>query len=209
MIEFIKAHSTSIVLIVIFSSISFVFGCMIDADEKGVYISANYPSGSQIFMLGKESSNIRDMDLNSLGEIDSNVMITKLKSLKVDSLIGDGLRKMVTDAKGPFILVNVKLNLHLMSDLDVNGPVAKACSNSPVFKKPIIAINIIGNQDFKITAPLDIHPFSKEIVSCEGNENDIWISKEHVKNWAALDKVDDADDVIVVDAQIIISNRLS
>jgi len=212
MYDFIKQNLSTIALSAIFMAIGFMLGCVIDADENGVYLSANYSNGKQVFMLGQNTTSIRGININDLDATDRSILVSQLEMLEADGFIGLKLREMVHNGRGPFSLVSVKLKLHLISDGSMAGPVARACSDSLVFQKPVIAINVIGSSEDNINSsePLDIHPLLKESSNCNSAENsiiDIWVSKDHVMKWGALGEIE--NDIVVVKAQIIVSNLLT
>ncbi len=188
MLEYIKTHSGTIVFVLVVFVLGVILGITAQEDGDGIYFSASYPQGGTIFVIGKNTENIANLDLKSLSEANTLVLATKIKNLTVGDLLSSELREMAKKSDGPFASIPVVVRLHLTDEVDLAGPVAKACKNTPVFGNALVAYEALQDQEhvFPISGLMDIHVVSRQLSNCSLNSNgyyDVWISKNYVKKW--------------------------
>lgn len=210
MIDFFKQHMGSISLSVVFLVVGLVLGFTMKEGNDGVYISANYPSGEKMFVLGKNSStSISHLNLAELSNTDANALYSKISVLNSNDLLGEKLRQMAREGNGPFQSIPVTINLHLTDEEKVSGPVAKACKNSPVFNNPLVAYQAKDseNKNIDIKGLLGLNVAWEHISDCDPNETgvyDVWASSDYIKSWVKSSEF--SAQVITVKAKMIIGS---
>lgn len=209
MIEYIKDNLATILLPVIFLIIGIVLGFIVDEGKEGVYLSANYPSGENMFVFGKSSSELSDIDLQLLNGFEGELLSSKIKNLSVKSSLGQSLRKVAQNGDGPFAPIKVRIKINLITEENINGPIARACKNSPLFKNPLIAYKAKDKEgtDVLIKGILGLNIAVEHISDCDlqnGEDYEIWASKKYIKSWIKSDKF--SDSIINANARMVVAN---
>lgn len=188
MLDYIKSHGGTIVFSLVLLILGVVLGLTIEEDGNGIYLSASYPQGGTIFVIGKNTENIADIDLKSLSDAETHILASKIKNLAVEDLLSHELREMAKKSDGPFVSIPVVVRLHLTNEVDLAGPVAKACKNTPVYGNALVAYEALGDQQhiLSISGLMDIHVVSMQLSNCTMEKDgyyDVWISKDYVAKW--------------------------
>ena len=84
MINYIKSNLGTIAVIGVFFVFGMLVGLYCNANDDGIYVSANYPNGVEVFTIGKNEINLTDMDLSLLSEADSKVIASKMQNMDMD-----------------------------------------------------------------------------------------------------------------------------
>ena len=209
MVDYIKKHIGTIVFVLVVFVLGVTLGITAQEGEDGLYLSASYPQGGTIFAVGENTENIADIDLNSLSEADTLVLAYKIRKLTVNDRLSVELREMAKKSDGPFASIPVVVRLHLTDEVDLSGPVAKACKNTPVFGNALVAYEALQDQEhaFPISGLMNIHVVSRQLSNCSVESDgfyDVWISKEYVKKW--IRSADLPESGISVKASIIVAS---
>lgn len=209
MFEYIKDKSATLLLSGVFLIIGIVLGFIVDEGKDGVYLSANYSSGEKMFTFGKNSSEILGIDLQLLNKSEGVLLSSKIKNLSTTSSLGQSLRKIAKNGDGPFAPIQVRIKINLITEENVNGPIARACKNSPLFKNPLIAYNAKDNEgnDILIKGILGLNIAIEHISDCDshnGEDYEIWASKEYIKGWIKSDNF--SGSLINANARMVVAN---
>ena len=212
MTEYIKEHMGVILVTGLLFVVGITIGLICKEDGKGIFFSLNYPnSGGSMFAIGRTTTNISGIDLTTISEAESHILIEKLSKLSIKNHISHELREMVKESKGPFAKIPVDINLHFTNDSKISGPVAKACRNTPIYNNPVVAYDLKENADdtYKIEGIMSLLAFWEQtkLSDCAVEKSavyDVWISKEHVESW--LGPIDSLSTSILVKANIVVSS---
>jgi len=201
--------------VILISGVLFFVGIMLGLvckeDARGIVFSVSYPgNGGNMFDLGSTTTKISDIDLATISDADTHILIENIRTLSVHSHISDQLREMVRYSEAPFAKIPVSINLHFTDDSKISGPVAKACSNTPIYNKPVVAYDLKAdaNVTYKINGIMSLHAFWEhqqlsDCVSINSAPYDIWVSKEYVESW--MGPIDPLRTNIIVKANIVAS----
>lgn len=207
---FLKDNFGKIVLSLGLLVLGIFIGIICKSDGKGVFVSAYFPDGQPIFVIGKHKTTISDIKLGQLKQDEVKLLVEKIQKLDPSQPISSELRTMVKSALGPFILIPVNVKLHFIEEENINGIVAKACKNTPVFKNTIIAYDTFENQEKffdKKKGIMKLHALWEEHSNCDTTaENeiyDVWMSKKYAESWFGA--IDTQDASISVKAKITLS----
>ena len=209
MIDYLKSHMGTIVLSTALLLVGLVLGLICKQNGSGIYISANYPGGEPIFVIGNSKINVSEIKLNSLSLPDSLVLAAKISKLAVDQKLSLELRDMAKDSTGPFAAIPVEIALHFTNEALISGPVAKACKNTPIYGNALVAYAATGNQNsnFQVDGLMGFNASREKLsTDCNSTKNkvyDVWLSREHVERW--LGPVNAQEDNISLKANIIVS----
>lgn len=212
MLDYIKDHIGVILVSFILFVMGILLGLLCKEDDKGIVFSANYPdNGGKLFALGRTTTSISNFNFTSFSNAESHILISKIKQLPIENNISVQLREMVKRSKGPFAKIPVNINLRFISDSNLSGPVAQACSNTPVYQNPVVAYDLQSNTNNfqKIEGIMSLHAVweHQNLSDCELTSNnlyDVWVSKEHVESW--IGPIDPQLTNLLVKANIVVSS---
>ena len=211
MSDYIKEHMGVVLVAGLLFVVGITLGLICKEDGKGIFFSVNYPSGGSMFAIGRTTTNVSGIDLTTISEAEAHSLIEKLSKLPVKGHISNELREMVRDSVGPFARIPVDINLHFTNDSKISGPVAIACSNTPIYKNPVIAYDLKENpgETYQIKGIMSLHAVwdNQKFSDCPLENSgfyDVWISKEYVETW--LGPIDPLLTNILVKANIVASS---
>ena len=211
MSDYIKEHMGVVLVAGLLFVVGITLGLICKEDGKGIFFSVNYPGGGSMFAIGRTTTNVSGIDLTTISEAEAHTLIVKLSKLPVKGHISNELREMVRDSVGPFARIPVDINLHFTNDSKISGPVAIACSNTPIYKNPVIAYDLKENpgETYQIKGIMSLHAVwdNQKFSDCplaNSGFYDVWISKEYVETW--LGPIDPLLTSILVKANIVASS---
>ena len=206
----LKEYGVSILLLVVTFIIGVTLGFNIDADKGGIYLSVSYEDGTKMFEIGNRSNKVGDLDLNNLNTSDIQILLSEVEGLSADNGLGKKLREMAIKGSGPFLPIPISVDIHLVDENRIQGPVAKACKNSPLYGNPILAYEATSpnnsNTAIKVKGLLGLTVIWEHVSVCNSQKNimEIWASKAYVSNWIAESEF--SDSTVSVKARMIVSN---
>ncbi len=211
MINYIKSNLGTIAVIAGVFIFGMLVGLYCNANDDGIYVSANYPNDVEIFTIGKNEINLTDMDLSQLSEADGKVIASKMQNMDMKNPLSMELREMAKKSNGPFEPIPVNVNLHFVNDNEIHGQMAKACKGTPIYGNRIIfhkvKDNVSANIYIRKYGVVGIQAMREEVADCrlsaDNNSYDLWVDKEYIKKW--MGSVD-ADNKITVEGRIVISD---
>jgi hypothetical protein len=210
MIDYLKSHMGTIVLSTAILLVGLVLGLICKQNGSGIYISANYPGGEPIFVIGNSKTNVSDIEISSLSLPDSLILASKISTLDVKQKLSLELRDMAKKSKGPFAAIPVVITLHFTNENEIAGPVAKACRNTPIYGNALVAYAATGSQNsiIKVDNIMGLNASREKLsAACNSTESgvyDVWLSKKHVEEWLER-PIAAQDENMSVKANIIIS----
>ena len=209
MINYIKSNLGTIAVIGVFFVFGMLVGLYCNANDDGIYVSANYPNGVEVFTIGKNEINLTDMDLSLLSEADSKVIASKMQNMDMDKPLSMELREMAKKSNGPFKPIPVDINLHFVNDRRIDGPIAKACKDTPIYGNVIIFYKVKDNESAnnRKNGLVSMQAIWQEVADCrlnaDKNSYDLWVNKEYIEKWIGPI---DTNNKITVEAKIIVSD---
>ncbi|PCJ14485.1 MAG: hypothetical protein COB04_15080 [Gammaproteobacteria bacterium] len=185
MVNYIKGHIGIISLVVISFVIGVAGGVTTQENEKGIYISINYPDGARFLTLGKNIQTVNGLDFDELPANQVVDFISKIKALDAESDFGSKVRELANNGSGPFAPISINLDVHLVvDDPYVKGPVAKVCLNSKILGNALVAYEWADANNVPKRVLMDIHPVRKE-QSCnttDSNRYSLWLDRGYAEN---------------------------
>lgn len=185
-------------------------GFQLKENKQGIYLTVKYPDGTPMFQLGKSVLQLSDVNLEKLEQNEILSLLSKLESLPVKSKLGNRLRRIALDGDGPFTPISISVNVHLLDEASVQGPIAKTCKNSPLYENPILMYGAtsLDPQDSNIPVKglLDIDVIGEHVSDCDSTESipEIWASKAYVKDWIKSGNFD--GNSVTVKAKMVVSS---
>jgi len=208
--EILTKCGVAILISVVSLVVGIALGFQLKEDKNGVYLFGQYPDGTSMFKLGNSSVQLAELELQDLEQRDIYSLLSKLETLPVKSRLGSSLRRIALDGSGPFIAIPISVKINLVDEASIQGPIAKACKNSPVYENPILAYQAISTDSLQTTIPvkglLGINVRWEHISDCKnsGGIPEIWASKAYVRSW--INSGDFNDSSITVKAKMIVSS---
>ena len=209
MINYIKSNLGTIAVIAGVFIFGMLVGLYCNANDDGIYVSANYPNDVEIFTIGKNEINLTDMDLSQLSEADGKVIASKMQNMDMKNPLSMELREMAKKSNGPFKPIPVDINLHFVNDRRIDGPIAKACKDTPIYGNVIIFYKVKDNEsaNTRKNGLVSMQAIWQEVADCrlsaDNNSYDLWVNKEYIEKWIGPI---DTNNKITVEAKIIVSD---
>ena len=198
---------------ILVSVVSFIVGIalgfQLKEDQQGAYLVGHYPDGTPIFILGSRTAPWEALNIAEMNPVDSNALFSILEGLPAESTLGSRLRRVALDGNGPFNAIPVSVNIHLVDESVIRGPIAKACKNSVLFENPIMAYAVASRSEQNDTIPvkglLKIQVQSEYFSECNSSNEipEIWASKAYIEKWIKAESLE--NNSITVKAKMIIS----
>ena len=209
MLNYIKSNMGTIVVIAGVFIFGMLVGLYCNANDDGIYVSANYPNDVEIFTIGKNEINLTDMDLSQLSEADGKVIASKMQNMDMKNPLSMELREMAKKSNGPFKPIPVDVNLHFVNDRRIDGPIAKACKDTPIYGNAIVFYKVKDNEsaNSRKNGLVSMQAIWQEVADCrlsaDNNSYDLWVNKEYIEKWIGPI---DTNNKITVEAKIIVSD---
>lgn len=209
MINYIKSNLGTIAVIAGVFIFGMLVGLYCNANDDGIYVSANYPNDVEIFTIGKNEINLTDMDLSQLSEADGKVIASKMQNMDMKNPLSMELREMAKKSNGPFQPIPVVVNLHFVNDRRIDGPIAKACKDTPIYGNAIVFYKVKDNEsaNSRKNGLVSMQAIWQEVADCrlsaDNNSYDLWVNKEYIEKWIGPI---DTNNKITVEAKIIVSD---
>ena len=209
MINYIKSNLGTIAVIAGVFIFGMLVGLYCNANDDGIYVSANYPNDVEIFTIGKNEINLADMDLSQLSEADGKVIASKMQNMDMKNPLSMELREMAKKSNGPFKPISVDVNLHFVNDRRIDGPIARACKDTPIYGNVIIFYKVKDNEsaNSRKNGLVSMQAIWQEVADCrlsaDNNSYDLWVNKEYIEKWIGPI---DTNNKITVEAKIIVSD---
>jgi hypothetical protein len=195
MFEIFKNNSGTVLLTVAFLIVGVIFGMTAKTNDDGVFVNARYPDGTAIFSIGRNQLKIGNIDIATLDKEDVNLLISKLKNVEASTELGSGLRDLVKKNIGPFKPIPVEINLIFDDEQGVDGPVTKACRDTPVFGNSVVAYEILKPANMRISqnAIMSISVDREQLANCGSSQQgvvDVWVDKKYVERWVGVQNLE-------------------
>jgi len=209
MINYIKSNLGTIAVIAGVFIFGMLVGLYCNANDDGIYVSANYPNDVEIFTIGRNEIDLTDMDFSQLSEADGKVIASKMQNMDMKNPLSMELREMAKKSNGPFKPIAVNVNLHFVNDRRIDGPIARACKDTPIYGNVIIFYKVKDNEsaNSRKNGLVSMQAIWQEVADCrlsaDNNSYDLWVNKEYIEKWIGPI---DTNNKITVEAKIIVSD---